>query len=141
MNFISPLLITLLLATPAMAVKLFRYRGAVRDGGTLEYIFETDEVDLPQTVTKESVAEIAAEIYHPRSITSQIGALGDAGVRTTPIPFWLVSFSDAIKEPLRQMFFVVVLPNEKIVEPSGEATVSAAKLVGSVCMGLGPAPQ
>jgi hypothetical protein len=32
------ILITLLLAVPAMAVELFRYRGAAKDGGTLEYV-------------------------------------------------------------------------------------------------------
>ena len=30
------------------------------DGGTLEYIFETDEQDVPKTVSKERAAEIAA---------------------------------------------------------------------------------
>jgi hypothetical protein len=58
---------------------LFRYRGAARDGGTLEYVFETDEKDLPQTVSKEKVAEIAANFmttfYH-----IQIGDLEAGGV-------------------------------------------------------------
>jgi hypothetical protein len=36
----------LLLATPAFAVELFRYRGAAKDGATLEYIFETDVMTL-----------------------------------------------------------------------------------------------
>jgi hypothetical protein len=31
------------------------------DGGTLEYIFETDEQDVPKTVSKERAAEIAAD--------------------------------------------------------------------------------
>jgi hypothetical protein len=117
MNYISTLLITRLLAAPAMGVELFRYRGAARDGGTLEYVFETDEKDLPQTVAKEKVAEIAADFmtvfYH-----IQIGALETQEFRTTPVPFWLVSFSyESIKGPARQMYFVVVLPNGKIVEP------------------------
>jgi hypothetical protein len=38
--------------------------------------------------------------------------------RTKPVPFWLVRFSDTIKGPLRQMFFVVVLPDGRVVEPS-----------------------
>ena len=41
--------------------------------GTLEYIFETDEQDVPKTVSKEKAAEIAADFvttfYH-----AQIGA-------------------------------------------------------------------
>ena len=117
MNLISTLLITLLLTAPAMAVELFRYGGAANDGGTLEYIFETDQEDLPQTVIKEKVAEIAANFmttfYH-----IQIGALETQEFRTTPVPFWLVSFSDeSIKGPARERYFVAVLPDGTIVEP------------------------
>ena len=53
MAFVATILITLSLAVPAMSVELFRYRGAAMDGGTLEYIFETDEQDVPKTVSKE----------------------------------------------------------------------------------------
>jgi len=39
-----------------------------RDGGTLEFVFETGEQELPQTVAKEKVAEIVANFmtvfYH-----------------------------------------------------------------------------
>ena len=38
MRYLATILITLLLATPAMSVELFRYRGAAMDDGTLEYI-------------------------------------------------------------------------------------------------------
>jgi hypothetical protein len=41
-----------MLATPAFAVELFRYRGAAKDGGTLEYIFEVGEKNSPNAVTK-----------------------------------------------------------------------------------------
>ena len=114
---LATFLVSLMLAIPSMAVELFRYRGAARDGGTLEYIFETDEENLPQTVSKEKVAEIAAEFmtsfYH-----IQIGARETQEFRTTPDPFWLVSFSEASQGPAKQMYFVVVLPNGTIVEPS-----------------------
>src|ERR1700761_2243152 len=53
--------ILILLSASAMSAELFRYRGAARDGGTLEYIFESEEQDAPQTATKERVAEIAAD--------------------------------------------------------------------------------
>ena len=83
------ILTTLLLATPAMSVELFRYRGAAMDGGTLEYIFETDEQDFPKTISKEKAAEIAADFvttfYH-----AQIGALETQEFRTQPVPFWLI---------------------------------------------------
>jgi hypothetical protein len=108
-----------MLATSAFAVELFRYRGAARDGGTLEYVFETDEEHLPQTVAKEKVAEIAADFmttfYH-----IQIGALETQEFRTAPVPFWLVSFSEAIQGPAKQLFFVVLLPNGTVVEPRVE---------------------
>jgi hypothetical protein len=39
----------LMLAIPAYAVELFRYRGTAKDGRTLEYIFETDRLDLRAT--------------------------------------------------------------------------------------------
>jgi hypothetical protein len=42
-------------------VELFRYRGAAKDGGTLEYISEAGEQNSPNAVTKEKVAEIAAD--------------------------------------------------------------------------------
>ena len=93
MSHFAAILITLLLATPAMSVELFRYRGAAMDGGTLEYVFETDEQDVPKTVSKEKAAEIAADFvttfYH-----AQIGAVETQEFRTQPVPFWLVSFSD-----------------------------------------------
>jgi hypothetical protein len=48
-----------ILAGSATATELFRFRGAAHDGGTLEYIFETDQRDVPATVTKDKAAEIA----------------------------------------------------------------------------------
>jgi hypothetical protein len=53
MRYPATILITLLLAVPAMSVELFRYRGAANDGGTLEYIFVTDEQSVPKTISKE----------------------------------------------------------------------------------------
>ena len=57
-----------MLAVPAMPVELFRYRGAAKDGGTLEYVFEAGEQNSPNAVTKEKAAEIAADFmttfYH-----------------------------------------------------------------------------
>ena len=35
MPYLATILITLLLAAPAMSVELFRYRGAAKDGGVL----------------------------------------------------------------------------------------------------------
>jgi hypothetical protein len=113
------LLFSLLLTVPAFSVELLRYRGAARDGGTLEYIFEADEQSDANVVTKEKAAEIAADMmttfYHV-----QIGALETQEFRTAPVPFWLVCFSDTIKGQLRQLFFVVILPDGTVVEPRVE---------------------
>jgi len=114
--YLATILITLMLAVPAMSVELFRYRGAAKDGGTLEYVFEAGEQNSPNAVTKEKVAEIAADFmttfYHV-----QVGALESQEFRTQPIPFWLVCFLDTVKGPLRQLFFVVLLPDGTIVLP------------------------
>ena len=70
-----------MLSHPALSVELFRYRGAAKDGGTLEYVFEAGEQILPMPVTKEKAAEIAADFmttfYHV-----QVGALETQESRT-----------------------------------------------------------
>jgi hypothetical protein len=63
------------------------------------------------------VAEIAAD-FMTSFYGVQVGALETQELKTSPIPFWLVCFSDTIKGPLRQLFFVVVLPDGKVVEPT-----------------------
>ena len=98
MPFLATILITFFLAIPAMSVELFRYRGAAKDGGTLEYVFEAGEQNSPNAITKEKAAEIAADFmttfYH-----EEVGALETQEFRTQPVPFWLVCFSDTIKGP------------------------------------------
>jgi hypothetical protein len=119
MCYLGTILITLLLAAPAMSVELFRYRGAAKDGGTLEYVFEAGEQNSPNAVTKEKAAEIAAD-FMTRFYHAQVGALETQEFRTTPAPFWLICFSDTIKGPMRQMYFVVLLPDGTVVEPRVE---------------------
>jgi hypothetical protein len=74
------------------------------------------EQNSPNAVTKEKAAEIAADFmttfYHV-----QVGVLETLEFRTTPSPFWLISFSDTIKGPMRRMFFVVLLPDGTVVVP------------------------
>src|ERR1700676_5092099 len=92
MRYLATGLVTLSLSLPAMSVELFRYRGAAKDGGTLEYVFEAAEQNSPNAVTKEKVAEIAADFmttfYHV-----QVGAVGDSGI------------SDAAGTVLARLFF------------------------------------
>jgi hypothetical protein len=116
---LSVLAAIVMLANPAFAVELFRYRGAAKDGGTLEYVFEAGEQNSPNAITKEKAAEIAADFmttfYH-----EQVGALETQEFRTKPVPFWLVSFSDTVKGPIKNMFFVVLLPDGTVVVPRVE---------------------
>jgi hypothetical protein len=53
-------------------------------------------------------------------VAAAIGALETQEFRTAPVPFWLVSFSEAIQGPAKQLFFVVLLPNGTVVEPRVE---------------------
>src|SRR6202021_411516 len=119
MRYLSTFLIVLSMILPAMSVELFRYRGAAKDGGTLEYVFEAGEQNSPNAITKEKAAEIAAD-FVTTFYGVQVGALETEEFRTTPVPFWLVCFSDTIKGPMRQMFFVVLLPDGTVVEPKVE---------------------
>jgi hypothetical protein len=48
MRYLATILIILLLAVPAMSVELFRYRGAEKDGGTLD-TFLKPESKIPPT--------------------------------------------------------------------------------------------
>jgi hypothetical protein len=61
MPCLATTLTILLLTIPAMSVELFRYRGAAKDGGTLQYIFDAGEQNSPNAVPKEKAAEIAAD--------------------------------------------------------------------------------
>ena len=119
MPYLATILIILLLAVPALSVELFRYRGAAKDGGTLEYVFEAGEQNSPNAVTKEKAAEIAAD-FMTTFYGVQVGALEAEEFRTGPVPFWLICFSDTTKGPLRQMFFVVLLPDGTVVVPRVE---------------------
>ena len=86
------------------------------DGGTLEYVFESDDRDVLKTVTKEKAAEIAAEFMTrftaSRSEHWRRRSCGRSRCRSG----WSVSPRRS-RGPLRAMWFVVVLPNGTVVEP------------------------
>jgi hypothetical protein len=119
MRSLATILIILLFAVPAMSIELFRYRGAAKDGGTLEYVFDAGEQNSPNAITKEKAAEIAAD-FMTTFYRVEVGALETQEFRTTPVPFWLVSFSDTVKGPIKNMFFVVLLPDGTVVVPKVE---------------------
>src|SRR6202521_1285323 len=116
MPYLAAIMITSFWRFPQCRSNCFDTEGAAKDGETLEYVFEAGEQNSPNAITKEKAAEIAADFmttfYHV-----QVGALETQEFRTSPIPFWLISFSDTIKVTLRQMFFVVLLPDGTVVEP------------------------
>jgi hypothetical protein len=78
--------------------------------------FESDEQNAPETVTKERIAEIAAN-FMTVFYRIQVGALETQELRTAAIPYWLVAFSDTVKGPIHQLFFAVVLPDGRVVAP------------------------
>ena len=80
-------------------------------------VFEAGEQNSPDAVTKEKAAEIAAD-FMTTFYQVQVGALETQEFRTMPAPFWLICFSDTIKGALRQFYFVVLLPDGTVVEPT-----------------------
>jgi hypothetical protein len=70
----------LLLATPAFSIELFRYQGAAKDGGTLEYVFEAGEQNSPNAITKEKVVEIAADFMTTFFLPHTGRRVGDSGI-------------------------------------------------------------
>src|SRR3984893_5641068 len=72
-------LVLFLLSLPALSVELFRYRGAAKDGGTLEYVFEAGEQNSPDAVTKEKAAEIAAD-FNDHLLSRTGRSAGNAGI-------------------------------------------------------------
>jgi hypothetical protein len=79
MRYLAAGLVTLLLSFPALSVEPFRYRGAAKDGGTLEYVFQAGEQNSPNAVTKEKAAEIAADFM--TTFLSRTGwSTGNAGI-------------------------------------------------------------
>ena len=127
MTYLTTILITFFLAIPAMSVELFRYRGAAKDGGTLEYVFEAGEQNSPNAITKVKATEIATDFmttfYH-----EQVGALETQEFRTAPVPFWLVCFSDTvIGPPATNVLCRAAGGRDCCCAKSGEATVGVVK--------------
>ncbi len=60
MRCLSTFLIVLSMILPAMSVDLFQYRGAAKDGGPLEYVFEAGEQNSPNAVTHRCNVERTA---------------------------------------------------------------------------------
>ena len=61
MRYLATGLVTLLLPLPALSVELFRYRGAAKDGGTLEYVFEALFENIAERTARYPVAHASSE--------------------------------------------------------------------------------
>jgi hypothetical protein len=109
MRYLATLLVTLLLAVPAISVELFRYRYRAEDGGEFEYICEADEQNVPKTVSEEKAAEIAADwvtvFYHV-----QAGVIESQEFLTSPISHWLFCFSDTLQGSMQRMLSSYCFP-------------------------------
>jgi hypothetical protein len=123
MHYLMGILGLLSLAIPALSIEVFRSPYLADTGGKFEAVFETGEQAVPQIISQEKGAEIAADFatnfYH-----IQVGTVATFQFRTKPIPYWLFGFSDPAKG--HQMFWVVVLPNGAVVKPQLETVQEPA---------------
>jgi hypothetical protein len=104
-----------ILAGSATAAELFRYRGAANDGGTLEYIFETDQRDVPATATKQGCGN--SRRVHDDVLSRPDWRTGNPGTPNRSDAVLVGLFFGYHQGPLRQLFFVVVMPDGTVVEP------------------------
>jgi hypothetical protein len=63
---------------PTRSVELFPYRGAAKDLGTLEYLFEAGEQDSPNDITTEKAED--RRRFSDDFYGLQVGALATQGV-------------------------------------------------------------
>jgi len=114
--FIVAVLYYLLAPVYVSAKELFRYRLQTKDGRQFEYVFESSAEPSPRSVTREGTTRIAANwmatFYH-----LQLGNFEYAEFYEKPVPHWLVCFTDTTTGPVQRLFFAVVLPGGKIVQP------------------------
>jgi hypothetical protein len=98
MRCLADILVTFLLPIPAVSVGLFRYRGAAKDGGTLEYIFEAGEQNSPNAVTKEKAAQIAADFMTAFYHTHRSARWRLRNLRQPPFRFGSSAFRTRLKD-------------------------------------------
>jgi hypothetical protein len=110
-------LISLLSLAKAPAIELFRYTLTMPDGREFEYVFETGEQVLPETIDRDEAEEIAMEWIMSFHGGPQVGSIESATLRQKPIPHWLVAFADSTEGPIQHLLFAVVLPNGVVVVP------------------------
>jgi hypothetical protein len=116
MRYLSLVLISFVFVNSATAVELFRYRLTMPNGREFEYIFETDEKNVAQTIDRYKAEAVAMDwivSFH----RLQIGSIESATLRQKPIPYWLVAVADITEGPIGHLLFAVILPNGVAVVP------------------------
>ena len=79
-RYLATGLVTLLLSLPALSVELFRYRGAAKDDGTLEYVFQAGKQNSPNAVTKERESRRDCCRLHDHLLSRTGWSTGNAGI-------------------------------------------------------------
>ena len=82
---------------------------------------------MGKTVDKEKAEEIATA-WMQFFYGEQVGTIESQELKTKPIPHWL--FRLTVDDPVERTYFVVLLPNGMVVEPSGEAVVAVLNGAG-----------
>jgi len=83
------------------------------------YIFESDQKDVEETVSRDEAIGIASDwaqsFYQDESLE-----VADIELRFDPLRFWLVTFK---KPGTDEAFYAVVLPDGTVVEPQDEERI------------------
>jgi hypothetical protein len=110
------LILLLLVVFSAKADVLFR-----DDRQGHGYIFESDQKDVEETVSRDEVIGIASDwaqsFYQDESLDLEVA---DIELRTNPLRFWLVTLKKAGTD---EAFYAVVLPDGTVVEPQDEERI------------------
>jgi hypothetical protein len=99
------------------AVELFRYKLKMPGGREFEYVFETEEHGVPETIDQDRAEQIAIDWIMRFHGGPKIGSIESATFRQKPIPHWLVTVADTADGPIQHLLFAVILPNGVIVVP------------------------
>ena len=86
MRYPSVVLISFLLAGSAPAVELFRYTLSMPDGREFEYVFETEEQSVPETIDQDRAEQIAIDWIMRFHGGPKIGSIESVTFRQKPIP-------------------------------------------------------
>jgi hypothetical protein len=80
-------------------------------------VFESSAGRFQRSVTREQATRIEADwmatFYH-----LQLGSIEYAEFYEKPLPHWLVCFADTASGLIQHLFFALVLPDGRIIQPT-----------------------